>query len=72
MYISSGSTTLASSAMVHTTQSREVTQKTYERESLVPLRPIVEQEWTPFGARDNYNSPITDDGTSGRHINLTV
>jgi hypothetical protein len=72
MYISSGSTTVASSAIVHTTQSREVTQSSYERDPLVPLRPIVEDESVPFGARDNFSSPITGEGTAGHHINLTV
>ncbi len=72
MIISSGSMSYATNAQVHSTQTRDVTQTTFEREPEVPLRPIESEHWVPFGARDNYSSPIMGNLTPGQHINLTV
>jgi len=58
MSISSGFVATNSTALVHTSQTREVTQKTCERDPIIPLRPIVEEVSVPFGTRDDFSSPI--------------
>jgi len=72
MYISNGSYSTNTTPIVNTTESRVTTQRSYERDPIIPHRPIQEEVSVPFGARDNFSSPIIGAETAGQHINLTV